>query len=119
MSLKLQITLIICIAFFFIAIICLLRKNALSLRYSILWIVMGLVLLIVGIFPEIIDKVTAFIGVYDVTNGLFALALFFVLCMLLSITSIVSRLAEKNKELTQANALLEKRVRELENKNEG
>lgn len=117
MSIKLQITLIICIVLFFCAIIHLLRKDALRLKYSFLWILTGIVLLIVGIFPGVMNWITSVVGIYDVTNGLFAIALFFILCMLLSITSIVSKLTNKNKDLTQSNALLEKRVRELENAN--
>lgn len=116
MSFKLQITLIICIVLFFCAIIHLLKKDALRLKYSILWILTGIMLLIVGIFPKVMHLISSAVGIYDVTNGLFAIALFFILCMLLSITSIVSRLTNQNKDLAQANALLEKRVRELENK---
>lgn len=74
----------------------------------------GLVLLVVAIFPEVMQSISAIVGIYDVTNGLFAVSLFFILCILLSITSIVSKLTKQNKELVQATAILEKRVRELE-----
>lgn len=86
----------------------------LRLKYIILWILTGLTLMIISLFPEVMRNITNAVGIFDVTNGLFAIALLFVLCMLLSITSIVSKLTEQNKRLAQANALLEKRVRELE-----
>lgn len=116
MALKLQISLIICIVVFFIAIIYLLRKNALQLRYIILWMLTGFVLLIVAFFPRIMQWISGIVGIYDVTNGLFAISLFFILCILLSITSIVSKLSKQNKEMAQVNAMLEKRLRHLEGK---
>ena len=47
-------------------------------------------------------------------NVVFTLVLAFVLLLLLSLSTIVSGFAEKLKRLAQENALLEKRVRELE-----
>ena len=46
----------------------------------------------------------------------FVLLFCFVLLVLLSVSVAISQLAEKAKRLAQSNALLEKRVRELENK---
>lgn len=112
MSVKLQILLIISIAAFFVLIIRLLKKRALELKYTILWIITGVILLIIGIFPSLLEWLIHAMGVYSVVNGLFAIALFFTLLMLLSITSIVSKLSKQNKELAQNVALLEKQIRE-------
>lgn len=71
-------------------------------------------MLIIAIFPNIMIRITHLLGVIDVTNGLFALILFFILIILMSLTGIVSKMKEKNKQLIQQCALLEKRVRELE-----
>ena len=49
-------------------------------------------------------------------NLVFMLMFCFVLVVLISLSIAVSQLAEKCKRLTQENALLEKRVRELEKK---
>ena len=46
----------------------------------------------------------------------FVLLFCFVLLVLRSVSVAISQLAEKAKRLAQSNALLEKRVRELENK---
>ena len=45
------------------------------------------------------------------------IALVYVLVVLLSLSIAITQLAEKCKRLTQANAILEKRVRDLEGKN--
>lgn len=119
MTVKLQIFLIVFVLIFMILILRLLRKGALELRYSILWFLTGVILLLLGIFPGIMTWVAKILGIYDVTNGLFAIALFFILLMLLSLTSIVSKLSKQNKEVSQRNAILEKKVRELEDNNVG
>ena len=113
MTIKLQIFLIVFVLIFLILILRLLKDGALELRYSILWFVTGVVLLLLGVFPRIMLWISSVLGVYDVTNGLFAIALFFILLILLSLTSIISRLSRQNKEMAQKNALMEKIVREL------
>lgn len=113
MTIKLQIFLIVFVLIFLVLILRLLRKGALELRYSILWFLTGVMLLLLGLFPGIMTKVSRVLGIYDVTNALFAIALFFILLILLSLTSIVSKLSKQNKEVTQKNAMLEKIVREL------
>ena len=50
-------------------------------------------------------------------NLVFLLMFCFVLVVLLSLSIAISQLADKCKRLTQANAMLEKRVRDLEEKN--
>lgn len=113
MTIKLQMFLIVFVLIFLVLILRLLRKGALELRYSILWFLTGVVLLLLGLFPGIMTQISHILGIYDVTNALFAIALFFILLILLSLTSIVSKLSKQNKEIAQKNALLEKKVREL------
>jgi len=114
LNIILQISFIIGILIYFYILFYLIKKKSLNLKYTLLWIFSGLVMLIVVIFPEIMINITKILGIIDVTNGLFALILFFILLILMSITSIVSSMKEKNKQLIQRCALLEKRVRELE-----
>jgi len=104
-----------CILFFGI-IIFFLRKNALSLKYALLWLFSDLGMLILSIFPNILAYIAKFLGFVLPSNAVFSLLLAFVIIISLQLTSIVSRQSERIKKLAQANALLEKRVRELENK---
>jgi hypothetical protein len=95
-------------------IIFFIRKETLSLKYSLLWLFATLVMLIVSIFPGILRYFADIFGFALSSNALFSLLFGFVIVILLSLTSIVSKQTEKIKTLVQANALLEKRVRELE-----
>lgn len=93
----------------------LLQKKLLILRYSLLWLFAGLVMLIMAIFPGILDFIASVTGIYTPTNALFALLIFRIMCILISITSIVSKFKDQNRRLVQQLALLEARVRRLEN----
>jgi len=99
-------------------IVSFLRKNALSLKYTLLWLFSAFIMLIVSIFPNILTPFKNVLGFEVVSNAVFSLLLGFVIIILLSITSICSKQTRKIKTLVQVIALLEKRVRELEDKNE-
>lgn len=114
MSLNLRVFLIVGVLIYLLIIIHLLRKKDLNLKYSLIWLFTGLIMLIVSFFPEIIYKLSNIIGIYDVTNTVFMVEGLFVLMILLSITSIVSHLNERNRKLAQKYALLEKKLYDLE-----
>lgn len=118
MSLNLRVFLVIGVLVYLLIIIHLLRKKDLNLKYSLIWLFSGIVMLIVSLFPEIIYKLSNILGIYDVTNTVFMVEGVFVLFILLSITSIVSHLNEKNRKLVQKIGLLEKRITDLEKRKE-
>ncbi len=99
---------------YFLLIFSLLRRKTLSLRYTLLWIFGGIGMGILLIFPELLNWFIHLVGIQLASNGLFAMILFFILIILISITSIVSKQSDHIKRLVQDNALLEKRIRELE-----
>jgi len=93
-----------------------LSKRRINLKYTLLWLAMGGVMLVFIAFPQLLGYCTTLIGVETPVNGLFAVLFFAVLVILMSLTAIVSKLNEKSKREIQALALMEKRVRELEEK---
>jgi hypothetical protein len=112
----LQYIFIVGVVFFFGIIIFFLRKKALSLKYTLLWLISGFAMLLVSIFPDILTFISKILGFQVASNALFTLLLGFFLMILLSLTSIVSWQTEKIKTLAQTIALLEKRMREMEEK---
>lgn len=113
-SIKLQITMLIAVGLYFLIVFRLLKKKTLNLKYTLLWLASGIIMLTLAIFPQILGWFAALVGIYEPTNALFAFMFFCVIIILMSITAIVSKLNEKSKRLVQSIALLEKRVRELE-----
>ncbi len=114
-SSSLRLFLSIGIMVYFLLIFSLLRRKTLSLRYTLLWIFGGIGMGILLIFPELLNWFIHLVGIQLASNGLFAIILVFILIILISITSIVSKQSDHIKRLVQDNALLEKRIRELEN----
>ncbi len=120
-SIKLRISLIIILIIYFAFILAFLKRKAISLKYTLLWIVAGIFMGILVIWPQFLLLLRRLVGIESNMNGLFVMAIGFIIMILMSITSIVSRQNEKIRKLTQVVAILEKRVRELEegDENEG
>ena len=116
MSKTLQIFMLIAVALYFALLIYFLRRKRINLKYSLLWLFSGVVMLLLALFPGILDRTAAIVGIASPVNALFAIVLFCVMIILMSLTAIVSRLNNQLLQLAQTNALLEKRVRELEAK---
>lgn len=111
----LRISLIIIVICYFVFILYFLKKKAISLKYTLLWLVAGLVMGIMVIWPQSLTMVIKIIGIESNMNGLFVLSIGFLVAIAMSLTSIVSRQSEKIRSLVQTIAMLEKRIRDLEN----
>ncbi len=110
-----RILLLIAVLLYILLIGVLMKKGRMSLKYSLLWFASGIVLLLCAIFPQIIRFFTNLLGIYSETNAVFFLGVCFLLLIILSLTSIVSGQSDRIRTLTQTQAMLEKRIRELEN----
>lgn len=113
---KLRIVLIIAVIVYFGLILHWLKIKALNLKYSLLWLLSGVAMGILVIFPETLLWVSKLTGIQTPMYALLIFAIAFAIAILMSITSIVSRQNRKIRTLIQENALLEKRIRDLESK---
>lgn len=89
------------------------KKHKLDFRHAISWIVSDLLLLILDVFPGIIEWLAKVCGVELPINMIFffGIVLCFILIYGLSVT--ISILLEKVKKLTQEMALLEEKIKKL------
>ena len=110
----LRIVLIIGVISYFTIILMFLKKKALALKYTLLWLAAGLVLGIMVVWPETLTTFIHLLGITGNMNGLFIISIAFLIMILMSITSIVSKQSDKIKNLTQTISKMEKRIRELE-----
>ena len=69
--------------------------------------------------PEILVWFVRLLGIESNMNGLFVLCFAFIIAILMTLTSIVSRQSMKIRILIQEISMLEKRIRELEFKDHG
>ena len=111
-----RIILLVCVLVYLLVILALMRRGRMSLKYSLIWFLSGVILLICAIFPQVISFFTRLMGIYSDTNAVFFIGVCFLILIVLSLTSIVSGQSERIRTLVQTQAILEKRVRDLEEK---
>lgn len=111
---RLQIFAVTAVIVFLAGMILLLKQKKLELKYSLLWLLSGLIMLILALFPQLLDSFSALVGVYSPVNALLAVMIGFGLMLMISFTAIVSHEKKEIVRLVQEVSLLEKRIRELE-----
>ena len=114
---KLSMFLVIAIVFYFVCIFHLIKRKSLSLKYSLMWLLSGVIILLITIFPEAFNFIMEKIGIVNAANGLFSICVFLLLILLLMLTSIISKMNTKIKTMVQNIGIMEQRIRELEEKN--
>ncbi len=116
MELILQLVLLGLVLIFLAVIINFLRKGTLTLKYSLIWIAACFALLIFLLIPQLPKALASLIGIKVSSNLIFMLEAIFVLIILISLTLIVSKQNSRIVKLIQNAAIMESRIRKLENK---
>jgi hypothetical protein len=97
----------------------LIRRKYLRERYALIWIVTGCLFLLLCIRVTILYHISNLLGFTVPSNALFFFGILSLILIVLGLSVITSRLAEKNRTLTQEVTLLEKRVADLEKSQRG
>ena len=97
----------------------LVRKRRLREEYSLLWLVAGVSFLVLSMKRSLVESLSRFMGIAYAPSALFVLALFFGMVLCLHFSLVLSRLSERSKVLTQQNALMEQRLKDLEDRLSG
>jgi hypothetical protein len=92
----------------------LVRRRKLEERYSLLWLLTSIVLLILSLWRDFLDILAGLVGIFYPPTALFLVGFGFVLLILLQFSIVVSRLSIENKGLAQKLAIMEWRLRQLE-----
>lgn len=95
---------------FLLIVIELVRKNKLQERYSILWILMSIILIILSSTPSIINTFARWLDIKNPPSLLFLFGLVYLIIYSLNTTTVVSKQSEKITRLTQEIALLNKKI---------
>jgi hypothetical protein len=87
-------------------IIFLLRRHQLREKYAVLWLLIGLIILVLVLFPEVLFWATAAVGIQVPTNLLFAATLVLLLGVCLHLAWEMSRSEDRIRRLSEEVALL-------------
>lgn len=108
---------------FFVATFEFVRKRRLREEYAILWLLTALSVAILSFWPGMIETLSRITGFYYLTCVVF-IVFIFVIAVLMHYSVVISKMKDTNKELVQKYALLEQKIREIdertgENSNRG
>lgn len=97
-----------------IVVIEMLRRRRLRERHAIWWLVAGVLALVVGVFPGVLDWAAKLVGIGLPTNLVFfvSIAVLFLVCIQHSAE--LTKLENQTRTLAEEVALLDLRLREIE-----
>lgn len=93
-------------ALLFFFVLELLRRRRLSEPYAILWLAASVVLLVLSVWDDLLETLADAVGIATPANALFVVGFGFILVLLLSFSTVISRLTRENKLLAQEIARL-------------
>lgn len=94
--------------FFVLFVLNLVRRRKLREQYSIMWLVLGFVTVLVSLKTEWLETVSDWLGIYYAPSLLFLIALLFCFAYLLHLTLVISKLSDRVVRLTQELALAQR-----------
>lgn len=118
MNIRLQISISIVVILALIALVRFIKKEKIQLKYALMWIAMAGIILIITWVPQGINILSTLMGVGVPINAVFFLGFCVLLVIVFILTMLVSKMSMQIKTLTQNLGLVEKRLRELEKKEE-
>lgn len=98
----------------FLLVLELVRRRRLREDYSLLWLFVAAVMIVVAAWRELLHGLAALVGIAYPPNLLFLLALLFIFGLLLYFSTVITRLTQESKRLAQEVALLRQQISQLE-----
>lgn len=110
MDLILKIFLLVSTLFLLVLVFRTIKKRTISVRYALMWLIFTTVLLSLVIFPEVVKWISVKLHFESESNLVFVAIIASLILMLLSITILVSKQAERIQILTQEVAILKRKT---------
>jgi len=110
MSLRARLVMVVLGLAIGLVVLYLVRARRLKEEFSLLWLSAAVLLILAPLASDLFDALAALLGVDYSPNLIFALAFIVVLLLLLQFSVALSRFSEQIKKLTQAVALLSRRI---------
>ncbi len=110
MDSKLQIILIISSLLFFIYIFNMIQRRKIEVKFTLIWMGSSVGLIILAVFPNIIENLARVLYIKDPANALFLVIIAFLVVIVFSLSIAISKAYEKIKDLTQEFGILKLKV---------
>ncbi|WP_010269986.1 DUF2304 domain-containing protein [Paenibacillus senegalensis] len=96
----------ICSAALTISVVELIRRQRIAEKYSLLWLVMGAVMIVCSAYPRVLEDAARLLEIYEATSVLIIIGFVMAMVMILHLTIVISRLQRQQTRLIQELALL-------------
>ncbi|MBO9606189.1 MAG: DUF2304 domain-containing protein [Paenibacillaceae bacterium] len=89
------------------------RRKRMNERHALLWLGLSTLVMLLSLFPRLLDSVARLLNVTYAPSLLYMLAILGMLFLLLHMTLAVSKLTERSNRLAQLVAIQEEKLRRL------
>ena len=110
MSFNLRLGIILVAILLFIIIFVILKRGRIPVKYSLIWFFSSLLILLVGIVPQIFISFSKMLGFMTMSNMIIGIFIFILLLITVSLTVIVSGQKKKITLLIQEISLLKEKA---------
>jgi hypothetical protein len=114
MTLKIKLIIIFVILLAIGAIVNLIRKKSLELKYALTWMILSLGLLIIVLIPGLLEAMASALGIYNVMNMVFFVGFIFAIILIFGLTMSMSRNSDRVRKMAQYIALNEYKIRNMQ-----
>ena len=118
MDKKTQVILLIASIIMLLFVVNRVQKNKVNIRYSVIWIIFCLFLILISIFPDIIISLSKLIGIQVPSNMIFLFVIFFLLWLIFYLYIKISKHNDEIIKLDYEIAKLKKEVEDSKKSNE-
>lgn len=116
MTLRLQVIILVCMAVAVIYIVNLIRGKRMDFRYALGWLFIIFCIAVLTIWPVLLQKLAAVLGIASPMNMLFFFGFCFAVMVIFSLSMTISHLSDKVKKLSQEIAIIRKDMYDKYNK---
>lgn len=113
---KLQIELLVAAVISLFVILFFLKKNRINVKYTVMWLLLPIIFILMLIFPNGIDGLSKFLGFELASNFVFFITLAVVILFCFGLTIIVSKQKKQITKLIQEIAILRREFDEKQKK---
>lgn len=114
MSIKLKIVIVLITFSILLILINFIKRKYIKEEYAVFWILIGIILIIVPVFSNYIDKLAQMLGIFYEPAFIFLLSILGILLILFHYSIVISKLTEQNKILAQDLGVLKNKLQQLE-----
>lgn len=111
MSYNLRLGLIIVSLLLLIIVLVILKKGRMPVKYSLIWILSSIIILLVGLVPNLFNCISKIFGFMTMSNMVIGIFIFILLMITISLTVIVSGQKKKNTLLIQEISMLKEKIK--------